>query len=145
MRFLIVCILLLLIIPIVDAQCQGNMRFVIEPSFAPPSSHVSPSVSELTNCDGTTVNFILDSCSGSPISSCTVAGGGCEGTSFSVPSSSGAYTYHACAVGKETSLIYMVGYSSLPDFTWTGIIQIISIASIIFLFLLENHNKIGRK
>jgi len=135
MRLLsIITLLILLIIPTVNAQCQGNLRFVIEPTFAAPSSSVSPSVSELVNCDGTTVNFIQDSCSGTVVSYCTLVGGACEGTPFSVPPTSGAYTYYACGDGKETSLIYMVGHSSLPDFTWFGIIQIMFIASISFVF-----------
>jgi len=130
---IVALLILLLIAPDADAECKGNIRFMISPSFAPPSSHVSPSVSELVNCDGTTVYFMENSCSGTTVSSCILTGGGCVGDSFAVPSSSGGYTYFACADGKESSIIYMVGHSSLPDFTWLGIIQIMFIASIIFV------------
>lgn len=135
---------LLLIVPVADAQtCQGYVRLVIWPTFAPPSSYVSPSVYGLEFCDGKIVYFKQDSCSGLQLSSCTVAGSGCEGNSFSVPQSSGAYTYYACIdkngnnnfddMGEQASLIYMVGYSSLPEFSWTGIVQIMIIASIVLI------------
>lgn len=133
MRYVIACVLLLLIAPAVNAQCQGYIRLVIEPMFAAPSSHVSPSVSELENCDGKTVYFKQDSCSGSMVSSCPISGGSCTGSSFPVPASSRAYTYYACVDGKEASLIYMVGYSSLPEFTWLGVVQIMLIASVILM------------
>ena len=88
-------------------------RFIIEPTFAMPSSDVTPYASELKECDGSDVTFRVDSCSGEMISSCTLINGRCEGLPFTAPESSGAYTYYACAEGKETSIIYMVGYSSL--------------------------------
>lgn len=139
MRYIVGCILLLLITPAANAECQGHIRFVIEPTFAVPASQVSPYVSGLENCDGETVYFRQGDCSGQNVSSCTISGGGCEGNSFVVPESSGAHTYYACMSGKEMSLIYVVGNSSLPEFSWTGMVQIMLIASIALL-LGKNRN-----
>ena len=133
MRYLIAAVLLLLFIPTANAQCEGYIRFMIEPTFAAPSSHVLPSISELENCDGEIVEFRMESCSGTIVSSCTIAGGSCTGNSFAVPDSADAYTYYACVGGKEASLIYMVGYSSLPEFHWIGIVQIMILASVVLI------------
>jgi hypothetical protein len=134
MRYLAAGVLMLLIVPTATAQCSGNMRFVIDPMFAAPTAHVLPYVSGLQNCDGQTVYFKQDSCSGQAVSSCIVSAGECIGNSFAVSQSSGTYTYYACVDGKEASLIYMVGYSNLPEFDWFGLIQIMTLASVALIF-----------
>lgn len=145
MRWLAILFILLLI-PIVSAQtCRGYVKLAIWPVFAPPSSYVLPSVFGLSYCDGKIVYFRQDSCTGSQISSCTIAGDGCEGNSFQVPESSGAYVYYACVdkngdndfedAGEQASMIYMVGYSSLSEFDWLGIVQIMVIASLVLILM----------
>lgn len=138
MRYLATCFFVLLIVPAATAQCNGNIRFVIDPMFAAPTAHVLPSVSGLQNCENQRVYFKQDSCSGQPVSFCTISAGECTGNSFAVSQSSGAYTYHACVDGKDASLIYMVGYSNLPDFGWLGLIQIMMIASVALIFLRDS-------
>jgi hypothetical protein len=115
-------------------ECQGNIKFIIDPMFATPTAYVIPSVSGLKNCERQKVYFRQDSCSGQPVSFCTISAGECTGNSFAVSQSSGAYTYYACMGGKEMSLIYMVGYSNLPEFDWIGLIQIMMLASVALIF-----------
>jgi hypothetical protein len=142
MRYLKFVLALFLMAQTANAQCEGNIKFVIDPLFATPSTLVQPSASELRNCEGTDVFFRENSCSNPDfLSSCELSSGECVGYPFNTPSTSGAYTYYACAQGKETSLVYMVGYSSLPDFNWSGIVQIFLIASIALLFLIKRENR----
>jgi parallel beta-helix repeat protein len=130
--------------------CEGYVELSIQPTFAPPSFYVEPSAYGLSYCEGNTVNFTQDSCSGSQVSSCTVTNNECVGYSFPVPPVSGAYTYYACIDmnsdgdvndhGEQSSLIYTVGYSSLPEFGWMGIVQIMILASVIILLIRKNQN-----
>ena len=127
--------------------CQGYLKFSLEPSFATPSSHILPSVSGLEDCYATAY-FKEDSYEGKQVSSCIVTSGECTGNSFSAPESADAYTY--CAYvdknndgdfndeNEELCLIYMVGYSSLPEFHWIGIVQIMILASVVLILFKKN-------
>ncbi len=126
-----------------QATCKGSIRLSITPVFASPSSHVEPSAYGLSDCYGRIVYFKQDSCSGSQVSSCTASGTGCVGNGFAVPSVSGTVEYYACVdengngaydTGeKYASLIYTIGYNSLPEFNWMGIIQIMVLSIIVLL------------
>jgi len=130
----------------------GYVEFSIEPTFASPSFYVSPSVyGFLPSCEGRTVYFANQSdCPlASRVSNCNVTSSpffptdGCVGNSFSLPSASGSYVYYACIdmncdgdfydTREQSSLIYTVGYNSLPEFGWMGIVQIMILASAIIL------------
>ncbi len=130
----------------VRSRCDGYVKLSINPKFAPPSSLAQPSASGLSSdCDGT-VYFNQNSCSGTQVSSCIVSSGSCEGDGFSLPPVSGSYEYYACIdkngdgqfndPGEQFYLIYNVGYSSLPEFGWTGILQIIVLSTMV-LFIVK--------
>ncbi len=144
MIFLFTLFLLMSFSAAVNAEtCSGYIKLALNPTFASPSSYVEPSAYGLSYCTGKTVYFKQDSCSGSQKSSCVITENGCVGSGFAVPPASGPYIYYACIdkngdtdfadLGEQSSLIYMVGYSSLPEFNWTGIVQIIVLSMIVLL------------
>jgi hypothetical protein len=75
--------------------CQGDITLALIPNRINPSGQVTPLASGLKFCEGKTVNFGLDSCTGK--GSCTIGSDGhdCTASSFSAPSA-GIYTYYAC-------------------------------------------------
>jgi len=141
------------------AVCGRYVELSIKPTFAMPSSYVSPSAYGLSpSCEGRTVYFANDTYCPlkSRVSNCTVTSSppfstsGCVGNSFSLPPAAGPYIYYACIdtncdddfkdPGETFSLIYTVGYSSLPEFGWMGIVQIMILASAIILLVRKNQN-----
>ena len=77
-------------------QCSSSVSLNLTPSTVQPSSSVIPSASGLASCDNKIVYFKKDSCSGTQVSSCTLTGGNCTGSSFAAPTIEGLYTYYAC-------------------------------------------------
>lgn len=78
--------------------CSGIVSLALSPSTISPSGTVTATASGLdtkTNCNGKTVYFKKDSCSGTQVAICTVSGAGCSST-FIAPSTSGTYNYYAC-------------------------------------------------
>lgn len=84
------------------SSCSGNIALTLNPSTVAPSGSVTASASGLSSCDGKTVYFKRNSCTGTQDSSCLVSGTGCSG-SFAAPSST--YNYYAC-IDKNGDLDY---------------------------------------
>ncbi len=77
--------------------CTGNILLLLNPIIAAPSASVTPSASGLSNCNGKTIEFRQDSCTGTQVGSCVSASTGCTATlPFTAPGISGDYNYMAC-------------------------------------------------
>ncbi len=81
---------------VVSAGCSGSVALALNPSTVVPSGSVTPSVSGLSNCDGKTVIFKMNSCTGTQVSACSASGGGCTDDAFTAPGNAGSYSYYAC-------------------------------------------------
>lgn len=86
------------------AVCSGTATLTLTPSTVAPGGSVIPSVatSSLTNCSGI-ISFKSGSCTGTQVSSCTIASGGCSGGAFTAPVTAGNHTYYACPPTGATS------------------------------------------
>jgi len=80
----------------ISAGCSGSVALALTPSTIATSGSVTPSASGLSGCDGKTVIFKMDSCTGTQVSSCYISGSGCTGDAFSGPGNTGSYSYYAC-------------------------------------------------
>ncbi len=80
--------------------CTGNISLTLTPPTVAPSGSVTPSASGLftSGCEGKTIRFRQNSCSGTQVTSCAIpsGGSGCIGSNFTAPASAGQYTYFAC-------------------------------------------------
>ncbi len=76
-------------------QCSGPVSLSLFPSPVVRNGEVTPSASNLSNCQNKQVIFKDSSLS--QVSNCTIGsdGLGCTGAAFTVPSSQGNYTYYA--------------------------------------------------
>ncbi|MEM5794513.1 MAG: NEW3 domain-containing protein [Candidatus Aenigmatarchaeota archaeon] len=82
--------------------CSGDIQLTLDKTVVPPSASVTPSASGLSNCDGKKISFRDNACGlGNEVSSCIVSGNGCQGSSFTAPSSDGFYRYYACIDKNE--------------------------------------------
>jgi hypothetical protein len=78
------------------APCSGTISLSLSPNPVYTSGAVTPTASGLSSCNGKTVSFRKDSCSGAQVSSCTASGTGCPGNNFLAPAVANSYTYYAC-------------------------------------------------